>query len=113
MINNFRRKLDYESKTSGDRPNFTNAPAAKIIKNKAGKPPRLEIIRTPSMPEFISIIKATTPIVIPQMTLIPNEGSGLSGEIPVELSPLIAEVLESEAVTKERNKIITKRVLTI
>ena len=101
------------SKISGDRPNLTKAQAANSIKNKAGKPPKLEAILTPSIPELVIIIKATAPMVMPQVTLINKEGSGLSGEMPVELKPLMAEVLESEAVTKDKKMIIRNKKLMI
>jgi len=52
-------------------------------------------------------------MVMPHITLMNKEGSGLSGEMPVELKPLIAEVLESEAVTKDKKTIIKNRKLMI
>ena len=74
---------------------------APLHRNKAGRPPKFDNIRMPSMWAKLIMIQAIRPIITPQTILIILPGSGLSGEIPVELSPPIAEVLESAAVTNE------------
>ena len=58
-----------------------------------------DIMRIPSILENTRSVKATVPTKTPHTTLSHSLGSGLSGEIPLEQSPLIADVLESAAVT--------------
>ena len=70
-----------------------------IIKMSAGNPPKLESILTPSTPAKLIMIKATAPMVSPQITLMNFGGDGVSGEMPVELIPPMASVFESAAVT--------------
>ena len=79
--------------------------ATRMTIKSTGKPPKLESILIPSNPDEpfvlvnVIITQAMTPISKPQTILIPTAGSGLSGEIPAEEMPLMAEVFESAAVT--------------
>ena len=53
------------------------------------------------------MIQATAPTETPQITFIEKLPSGLSGEMPVELTLAIAEVFESAEVTKQMNALMT------
>ena len=74
---------------------------------EAGNPPRVEMILIPPTSAKLTITQATTPTVIPQVTLMTILPSGFSGEIPVELIAAIAVVLESAEVTKQMIKLMT------
>ena len=73
-------------------------------KKAAGSPPKFESILTPSIPPAKQImIQDTVPTVTPQIIFSHGLPSGLSGEIPVEEMLDMADIFESEEVTKQTN----------
>ena len=66
--------------------------------NKAGNPPKFEIILIPSTPAKLTMIHATSPIILPQNTFKTVDEVSL-----VELTDAMAVVFESAEVINDKN----------
>jgi len=76
----------------------------KSSRNAAGNPPKFDNIFTPSTPPVkLTMTHATIPTAVPHKIFSHLLPSGFSGEIPVDEMLAIADILESEEVTKQTN----------